>query len=424
MNFLRISRFFYSKRYIHEVILIIQLVLMFSFSLIVLGPIDNFIQYSQALKSVYSSIDYSRTLFFNPNNITYDNEGRINSTISDEVGEIVNDALDISGLSDPIRMAYCSAYVNVETSDQQSLSNTIQPVSNIVNVLVYSDELMSAIDNLGAYENFEEEINDGEIVPILISQSLGDFIPLGTKVDVSIIENDNIVPCIVSGILSEDAILPATHGFGSAPYLSNLGTKLSDVPNASFIVVRYSSKYFSEVSWESSFLVSVEETRNEKNVTDTITKLNSKVGTWGSFSTLQDFEEQAFYNVLRDNRVYMVEFILLSLITFFGYGGHIFILATQRQREFSVFYILGMPRRKMLTMNCIIGCVNLVVSYLIALVCYPCFQNLMMGSGATTIGVVSIVYCLLLILIIVISSLVAFHRLENATTISLFRGGD
>lgn len=49
MNYLRICRYLYAKRFWNEIILLVQLVFMLIFAFTVLNPIDEFLQKKQKI---------------------------------------------------------------------------------------------------------------------------------------------------------------------------------------------------------------------------------------------------------------------------------------------------------------------------------------------------------------------------------------
>ena len=421
MNAIRLARYFYSRRYMQEAVLIVQLVLMFVLSMVVFSPVDAFLQFAWEIKGAYAAVDDSRTLFFNPNEAVYYNgTGIIDPESAGFVDAAAKDALASAGIAGPMRMALCPAYIDAGTENEPEEDSQDQPA--VRNLLVYSAEMLEAT-GLFSGEGAPSPEQRGA-VPILISPSLAGLIPLGSETTVTLRDGDTGIPCVVAGVLSEEAVLPACHGFGSFPTLSCFGTKLSDYPGTDFIVMGYDPAYFPEIQWESSFLVPLEE---NADVAATVQALNAQVGAWGSFATMGELEKVAFSRVFVNNSMAILEFLLLSLLAFFGYGGYLFLMTFQRQQEFSVFFLLGMTRRKMLVLNCVFGCVNLLIALLIAYASYPWFRQLLgSGSSATaTVGVVGLSYCFgLLLLALIFSFLSAFHRFGNVSTIFLLQGGD
>lgn len=421
MNAIRLARYFYSRRYIQEAVLIVQLVLMFVLSMVVFSPVDAFLQFAQEIKGTYAAVDDLRTLFFNPNEAVYYNgTGIIDPESAGFVDAAVKDALASAGIAGPMRTALYPAYIDAGTENEPEEDSQDQPA--VRNLLVYSEEMLEAT---GLF-NGESAPSSGQsgAVPILISPSLAGLVPLGAEATVTLRDGDMGIPCVVAGVLSDEAVLPACHGFGSFPTLSCFGTKLSDYPRTDFIVMGYDPAYFPEIQWESSFLVPLEE---NADVAATVQALNAQVGAWGSFATMRELEKVAFSRVFVNNSMAILEFLLLSLLAFFGYGGYLFLMTFQRQQEFSVFFLLGMTRRKMLVLNCVFGCVNLLIALLIAYASYPWFRQLLgSGSSATaTVGVVGLSYCFgLLLLVLIFSFLSAFHRFRNVSTIFLLQGGD
>ena len=421
MNAIRLARYFYSRRYIQEAVLIVQLVLMFVLSMVVFSPVDAFLQFAQEIKGAYAAVDDSRTLFFNPNEAVYNAyTNEIDPESAGFVDAAAKDALASAGIDGPMRMALYPAYIDAGTENEPEEDSQDQPA--VRNLLVYSAEMLEAT-GLFSGESAPSSGQSGA-VPILISPSIADLVPLGSETTVTLRDGDTGIPCVVAGVLSEEAVLPACHGFGSFPTLSCFGTKLSDYPGTDFIVMGYDPAYFPEIQWESSFLVPLEE---NADVAATVQALNAQVGAWGSFATMGELEKVAFSRVFVNNSMAILEFLLLSLLAFFGYGGYLFLMTFQRQQEFSVFFLLGMTRRKMLVLNCVFGCVNLLIALLIAYVSYPWFRQLL-GSGSAapaTVGVVGLSYCfLLLLLALIFSFLSTFHRFGNVSTIFLLQGGD
>ena len=71
MNYLRICRYLYAKRFWNEIILLVQLVFMLIFAFTVLNPIDEFLQKKQKIVNSYD-IDFDEALHFNMGNFVYE----------------------------------------------------------------------------------------------------------------------------------------------------------------------------------------------------------------------------------------------------------------------------------------------------------------------------------------------------------------
>ena len=75
MNYLRICRYLYAKRFWNEIILLVQLVFMLIFAFTVLNPIDEFLQKKQKIVNSYD-IDFDEALHLYMN---------INSSITEKI---------------------------------------------------------------------------------------------------------------------------------------------------------------------------------------------------------------------------------------------------------------------------------------------------------------------------------------------------
>lgn len=413
MKKIRLFQYFLPKKLSKELLLIAQLVLMELFAIAVMFPVDTWYQQYRSIKQAYGN-DYSQILFFNPGNDHIGSDTEVLHQLMKELGAT-------NGIDDITYTARGTAYV--PTGNKVIDSHTGQESDEFLgaNLFLYhqpvfEDLLVNSCSNV-----LTTQVSDEEIIRILISPSLASAIPIGTSTEIYFPQENINYLCVVIGILEEDTFLPASRRFGSYPSMDHVGVSFHNI-NMGFIVAESDSQKFWNTKGDGSCIVSLDASTDVEEI---LLDVNMNFDGWGEFYSLKDIEKKAFINCISVNRMYLFEFLLLALISLFGYGGYLFLSAYQEQRKFSIFHILGMTRKNLIVYQCIKGMMNIVISLFIAFLLSPWFQSSVLSEKSVGIGSISILFCVALLLSIMIGSLLAAFRLTKyATTISVYKGGD
>jgi cobalamin synthase len=145
----------------------------------------------------------------------------------------------------------------------------------------------------------------------------------------------------------------------------------------------------------------------------------------GTISTISELIEKSYDQMINDNRWFAFAFVLLSVIAVFGYGGYLFLVIRQRQSYFSIFFILGITRAKIILINLSVGLILLVLAFAAALYVTPWFMHNLLGISQSTPGLLSILYsCGVLLIVLLVSTIIGFRQAIKSTEFALYQGGD
>lgn len=174
MNFLRLCRYLYTKRLANEIILLIQLVCMIELSFVVLNPVDSFLADRANVTQAYT-IDFNEVIHFSENNAMMSADIRGQEMPIDIIYQRIKET---DGVKNILCFGFCNGlytYRNPEVEENEQ-SNA--------NLIVYSEEMMDAI-SLQLKEGEKKQATDGRM-PILVSESLENELPVGTVTEIEI----------------------------------------------------------------------------------------------------------------------------------------------------------------------------------------------------------------------------------------------
>ena len=421
MKFARLLKYSFSRHFLKELFLVIQLTLMLLFAFSILSPVDEFVEMHRNLDELYF-FDFDQTLFFNPNASVYQSvNGSADQTVDEHIYAFLEEVSADTRTENLMRMSYNSTQIKTGKTTKDPHTGSVVDEIVSANLILYENEYLQNT-KIEMIEGTWADGNSDEYVSIAVSQSLADIMPIGTKCSFDLSGSGEATSCMVTGILSEDCILPSTYGFASFPNLVNIGTRIADVKGAHFIIAEVDEESFSDTRWEYSCFITVS---SGVNVEELCKGLNSKAGTIGQFYSVGEITKQSFTSLLRSNSTLIFDCILLGLIAIFGYGGYLYLSICRRQKDFSILYILGLTRKRSVVLNTFSGVLILFVSFVLAYVIYPSFQKLIGISGQNSLGIISIIFTVLFFsFVLFLSYVAAFRQFYKATTISLYQGGD
>lgn len=409
MNLLRLSRYLLSKRLLHELVLLIQLVLMVVFAFSVLNPIDTFQAQSNQLRESYQ-LDFDNTLHFASGNAIIQSEWEGNHSYQDTLYEMISSVPQVDHV---IRCYYddVSFYSGV---------NQEKPIRSSANLIVYSEEMAQVVDLKLSAGSFSSDAESR--LPILVSSSLADQFPVGTQKEIIMTQGGKTVCCIVSGILDAESIIPLVSTYGSTPTLDVFAAFPENTQGTGFIIALYQENFLGDIEWGSNYLITLGQAAN---LTEAHDQLKSVVGSYGTVQTVSQVIQESFDSMLQGNRWNIFATVLLGLIALFGYGGYLYLMIRQRQTEFAVFYLLGMTRRQMATIIFIAGGAVLVLAIAIGSCVAPWFMQNILFESETNPGITSYLFCGILLFAILTGSVaVGFNQSIKNTTAALYQGGD
>lgn len=413
MNTFRLFQYFVPKKFLKELLLILQVALMALYAMAVMSPLDTYYKQWLDIHRPYKE-NYSQMLFFNPSNEC--------SSYNDLINQVAREINKFAEISSIIYTVRDEAYFQSGKMVVDEHTNDEEDEYLGANLFLYSNNMFHEIFNAVCVNEFMMQAMSKDTVPILISPSLEGIMQIGTDIELFFAQENRYYTCTIVGILERETYLTATQKFGSFPSFSNIGFSIRSYPEAYFIVAQHDYYKFSNTTGDASFIVHLDSEVDELKWIDSV---NSMIGALGRVYSFSEIEALAFTNVLSMNSMYLFEFILLTLVSIFGYGGYLYISVYKEQKKFSVFHILGLSRRRLMLIQCIKGVLSMIISLLIAVLIFPWFQNIVLVEKYTGIGSLSVLYCSVLLAFILMASLLAAFQLTNsATTISIYQKGD
>ena len=220
MNFLRLCRYLYTKRLANEIILLIQLVCMIELSFVVLNPVDSFLADRANVTQAYT-IDFNEVIHFSENNAMMSADIRGQEMPIDIIYQRIKET---DGVKNILCFGFCNGlytYRNPEVEENEQ-SNA--------NLIVYSEEMMDAI-SLQLKEGEKKQAADGRM-PILVSESLENELPVGTVTEIEIYKNQKKLVCEVMGVLDHDSAIPVVMNYADVPELGHLAVFPEEIGRA------------------------------------------------------------------------------------------------------------------------------------------------------------------------------------------------
>ncbi len=408
MNFLRICRYLYTKKLFGEIVLFIQLMCMLEMSFVVLKPVDSYLMEKKQLKAAYVS-DLDSMVHFSKNNLIYEQEMKGNGAAAQEIYKLL---LEADGVEKVDRCAFENG-TYIETDGKKSNANLV----------MYSSEMLDIV-RLNIESEIQENVSAG-CIPILVSSSMAEELPVGTRTEISLAFDDTIkISCEVAGILQRDSAVPVVFSYGDTMELGNMAILPEALSEYKFVVFAKDMDELFDQLTNVNFLI---EPKEHISGEDLATSLQSKMRNYGTLNTYRTIAAGAFKNMLEENAWYVLTFALLTLIAVFGYGGYLYLMIAQKKNEFAVFYILGMTRKKMIAVIFSSGAILLAVSFGIAALLYPWFTEVVLkiqeSYGYT--GIFSYGFSAgVLLFILLLSIWMGFRRTGKQAEIELLKGGD
>ncbi len=240
--------------------------------------------------------------------------------------------------------------------------------------------------------------------------------------ETGIVEDETLsVPCVVAGVLEDGRALPWAGASHQA--LGGMGCASRYFQDTMLLAAVYDPKFFSDIRWDYSALVVPEKGADVEVLGKALTE---KLGAWGEVSTHTEIERGALGYTLSENLPEQLKFILLALVAVFGYGAYLFLSIRQRERQLAVFYISGMTRGRMFTLNMLVNVLIYALSAALGWLMTPLVAKSFVQAenygGAGALGV----FCTgaLFLATMVMSLAAGFIQNRNAAAITLYHRGD
>lgn len=323
MNILRLVRMLYSKRFIKEVMIIVQIMLLVCVYNLASLPFDDYNK-NKSFVSENFDIDFDNDLIFSP-------------SLSLGEGYMTGDTMAYREITALMKEEKNLLYACVGNAAFELDNSTM-----IATVNAYSDAMFDSIKFDLKSKPDESLLQDGEVA-VYISSNLSEFYSVGDKITLRSFQRDNDVniTCRVTGILKENADVIA---MGNNDKI--LVHTLSD--EEKFIVGKYDEAHFGKANIYPGFIV--------KGNADTLSpELKSLAEMHGTLKCAEDAFKTYFLKILDENEWNVMILILLLIVIVFGYGGYLIVGNMQKRKLCSIFYICGMNLRKMTVIHILSG---------------------------------------------------------------------
>ena len=415
MNLIYLSHYLYSKEKVQECLLLVQLTCMILFALVVLAPVDTLLQQYSSLQKIYR-YNLSDFCHVSAGNAVMQNN-RVDSSAADKLYDTLR---TLDGVEAVFRFSL--QQVGYETVPKDRAEHQHKNESNwIANLFVYSGDMAKFV----AWDIAEGEFlsyYDDTLLPVVVSPSLIDDFPIGSRMTVRVGEKETPVLCIVTGVLSANCFIPTIYGYGSVPSMDVLVTRCSNMENSGFIVTSYNEELLKTVRWEPNYLI---ELQNKDDLSGSVQVLDKIVGTYGTVKPVPELINQSVNALLKDRRWDILAFALLTVIALYGFGGYTFLMIRRRQNKLALFRILGMQQIHIVITISIAEILLLLLSSIGACVIFPWFTQRILLETYSRPGIISILFCgSLFLLLLIVSIWTGFQQSSKATEAALYNGGD
>ena len=153
-------------------------------------------------------------------------------------------------------------------------------------------------------------------------------------------------------------------------------------------------------------------------------RLEKNIGDYGYIKEADEILKNSYIHMLENNAKYVVAFVMITAIAVFGYGGYLYLMIIQHQKEFGVFYILGMSRKKMISVIFISGMLLLLTAFIIASLSMHAFMEKILGIYNYETGIFSYVFCAVIMGVILLTSVfVGFGQSKKLAEVTIYNGG-
>lgn len=414
MSFLRLCRYFLSKRLLGELVLLLQLVLMLLFGFAVLNPLDSFFQKEHLLWNTYT-VNPDRTFHFSG--------GESLMEQPEQIDDLCEQVLEIPGVDKVVRFMVVQAAFDENEGKTDRSGQPLKQRQHVVNLLLYSEPLNS-FAKIALADTFNGDNWGG--IAVYADSSLHGFFPVGTERSITIMRTNARFSCTCLGVLQENCAIPAIVGYGSFPEPETLGVFTESSEDIDFLAVPVPAVHFSDIVPEENWLPNL--LIIPKQGTDpTVLRevLEGKLGSVGRIATMRELLNSARENLIHENGWNLLAFALLSGIAVFGYGSYLYLMLRRRQQEFSVFYIMGLTRRKLAAIIFAIGAAVLALAFLISGLLTPWFMKNVLYLEKAEPGAFSWLFCGGLLLLILLASVLAgFRQSKKLAEITLYQEAD
>ena len=409
MNYLRICRYLYAKRFWNEIILLVQLVFMLIFAFTVLNPIDDFLQKKQKIVNSYD-IDFDEALHFNMGNFVFQQQIAGENSLTDDIYEEI---IETEGVG--LVFESGTATINYNTNKTDDAGNAVY--SNALSFM-YNDEMAHNVNFKLKSGKISYDVDGG--IPILVSETLERELPVGTQTEVFDMDGKAVkVKCVVTGVLKKNEALPLINSYGSFEDLSTLGV-IPENSGCNRYIVMYDLK--KDMDFGAKFIVLPESGYDSQKLKE---GLEESVGYYGYVEATDLILKNSFMNMLRENAKYIIAFVMIAAIAVFGYGGYMYLMIVQHQKEFGIFYILGMSRKKMISVIFFSGLLLLVIAFLITFFSINVVMEKVFGLYNYQTGIFSYIFCAVIMgLILLTSVFVGFGQSKKLAEIAVYNGNE
>ncbi len=417
MNGLRMMKKLCSKYFLRELFLVATLTLTVIFTNIIAEPLDTYLDDRAEIRRVLPLVR-DGTLHFTPSVFLSW------SAVTD--GDYLNDVHETLKRQDGVE-----AVLELFTTGGAFCKRDGKTV-NFDLFALYSQDFASYCP---PWPGAGSEIggHDGRL-PVMVSRMAAERFPVGSEFDLGmyitvsvdhetgIVEEETLsFPCVVAGVLEDGRALPWAGS--SHQVLDGMGYVSRYFQKTMLLSAVYDPEFIGDVRWDySAFVVP----KKDADVENLKKSLAEKLGTWGEVCTLTEIEHSSLENTLSKNLPEQLKFILLAPVTLFGYGAYLFLSIRRRERQLAVFYISGMTRGRIFTLNMLVNVLIYVLSAALGWFLTPLvaksFVHVEDYGGAGALGVI----CsgTLFLTALGMSTAAGYIQNRNVAAITLYHRGD
>ncbi|NMA65966.1 MAG: FtsX-like permease family protein [Clostridiaceae bacterium] len=406
MKYLYLISAQFSKFFIRESIIIIQIfILIFAFN-IAMNPIMYSIS---ANKAIISGLN-ENAIYFWPHNRVAEKIMFSEFEESRQLRELLDNDL---GKHESIKG---QGQVYIGTASIGNIDN--------ITILLYNDDLIRN-SKLNLYKGRQlSDSYQSDIIPIILSYNLGKEKAIDDIIEITIFnpESDHVtLNTQLSGVMEKDGFAYNISSAGSIPDIESLtfvDENVMIVP-----LSRVTRKIYTECTENAGGRILF--LSQDSIVDKEIERLNNSMNKYGTFVSIETMYNNQLGRICRAfNNEFIISFVAFFMLLF-GITGYLLLIHLNHEKETGIYLICGMSKRDMKRIYILQVAIVVIPALILALITSNIY--ILKYSHSIHISLINpttqVLSVLSVLLVATFALAVAFNRIKKVNILNLFRRG-
>lgn len=397
MKRLSMLRFVISRSGASELVLLLQLTCLAIFAIGIIQPMERYIHQIIGLERVYTW-DMAKTFYINP---------------GESVGSAQAIHQDIGQAEWQEKLSQTQGVLDVGAS--AICFGTYQPSGGLltnpinINIIVNSENQKQYIDL---------DLKEGT-AGVVISSEMEEMYPVGSTIDLCLVEQNIEKTYTVTGILKPRGVVPLIAPHGTEAEMEAFAAFVDEYPDSRFVMI-HDDLLLEELKNERNYWIVT--TDGKEPVKDAILEAISGLG---AVRTIGDAFSEVVGLILRRNTRLLFAFVQFLLIAVFGLGGYTYLLHQRRQRDFSVLLLCGATKRSISSYLFVAHVLLILISTWLGWLLEPKVIQRFLIQEQRQASWLGLVVCMaLFVVILIFSEAYSYLRIRKLSVADLYRKGD